>query len=168
MKIAQINISNEWENPISGVHNAVLIDVIDKGLQTWDVRGESEQAPKIRLLWEVEEKTSGGKPMRAAKSYTKSLAPNSPLRTMLRSWLGREMSEQELDDIDTDDLIGRPAQVLVTSYKKHGESRVYVEEVRKPLEDRQLQPSGEFIQMKDRDSYEPPGHSAEPMCSGKQ
>ena len=151
MKIPKIDISNEWDNPKPGLHNAVLIDVIDKGLQTWDVRGESEQAPKIRLLWEVEEKTSGGKPMRAAKSYTKSLAPNSPLRTMLRSWLGMEMSEQELDDIDTDDLIGRPAQVLVTSYKKHGESRVYVKEVRKPLEDKQLKPSGEFIQMKDRD-----------------
>lgn len=89
--------------------------------------------------------------MRAAKSYTKSLGLNSPLRTMLCSWLGGEMSEQEIDDIDTDDLIGRPAQVLVTSYKKHGESRVYVKEVRKPLEDKQLKPSGEFIQMKDRD-----------------
>ena len=151
MKITQINISNEWENPISGVHNAVLVDVIDKGLQTWDVRGKSVQAPKVRLLWEVEEKTSGGNPMMAAKSYTKSLAPNSNLRAMLRSWLGREMSEQELDDIDADDLIGRPAQVLVGSYVKDGESRVYVKEVRKPLEDKQLKPSGEFIQMKDRD-----------------
>ena len=151
MKIPKIDISNEWDNPKSGVHNAVLIDVIDKGLQTWEFNGESKQAHKIRLRWEVEEKTSGGKPMMAAKSYTKSLAPNSNLRAMLRSWLGREMSEQELNNFDTDDLIGRPAQVLVTSYKKHGESRVYVKEVRKPLEDKQLKPSGEFIQMKDRD-----------------
>ena len=151
MKITQIDVSNEWDNPKSGLHNAVLVDVIDKGLQTWDVRGKSVQAPKVRLLWEVEEKTSGGKPMMAAKSYTKSLAPNSNLRAMLRSWLGREMSEQELNNFDTDDLIGRPAQVLVVSYVKDGESRVYVKEVRKPLEDKQLKPSGEFIQMKDRD-----------------
>ena len=151
MKIPKIDISNDWDNPKPGLHNAVLIDVIDKGLQTWDVRGESEQTLKIRLLWEVEEKTSGGKPMMAAKSYTKSLAPNSNLRAMLRSWLGREMSEQELNNFDTDDLIGRPAQVLVKAYEKQGESRVYVEEVRKPLEDKQLKPSGEFIQMKDRD-----------------
>ena len=151
MIITQIDISNEWDNPKPGLHNAVLIDVIDKGLQTWEFNGESKQTHKIRLLWEVEEKTSGGKPMMAAKSYTKSLAPNSNLRAMLRSWLGREMSEQELNKFETDDLIGRPAQVLVTSYKKHGESRVYVEEVRKPLEDKQLKPSGEFIQMKDRD-----------------
>ncbi len=151
MIITQKDNCNEWDNPTPGLHNAVLIDVIDKGLQTWDVRGESKQAHKIRLLWEVEEKTSGGKPMRAAKSYTKSLGLNSPLRTMLCSWLGGEMSEQEIDDIDTDDLIGRPAQVLVKAYEKHGESRVYVEEVRKPLEDKQLKPSGEFIQMKDRD-----------------
>ncbi len=89
--------------------------------------------------------------MMAAKSYTKSLAPNSNLRAMLRSWLGREMSEQELNKFETDDLIGRPAQVLVVSYVKDGESRVYVKEVRKPLEDKQLKPSGEFIQMKDRD-----------------
>ena len=89
--------------------------------------------------------------MLVGKNYTKSLGLNSPLRTMLCSWLGGEMSEQELDDIDTDDLIGRPAQVLVVSYVKDGESRVYVKEVRKPLEDKQLKPSGEFIQMKDRD-----------------
>ncbi len=151
MKIPKIDISNDWDNPKPGLHNAVLIDVIDKGLQTWDVRGESEQTPKIRLLWEVEEKTSGGKPMMAAKSYAKSLAPNSNLRAMLRSWLGREMSEQELNKFETDDLIGRPAQVLVVQYVKDGESRVYVKEVRKPLEDKQLKPSGEFIQMKDRD-----------------
>ena len=151
MIITQKDNCNEWDNPKPGVHNAVLIDIIDKGLQTWEFNGESKQAHKIRLLWEVEEKTSGGKPMRAAKSYTKSLGLNSPLRTMLCSWLGGEMSEQELNNFDTDDLIGRPAQVLVTSYKKHGESRVYVEEVRKPLEDKQLKPSGEFIQMKDRD-----------------
>ena len=151
MKIPKIDISNEWDNPKPGLHNAVLIDVIDKALQTWEVRWKPVQAPKVRLLWEVEEKTSGGKPMMAAKSYTKSLAPNSNLRAMLRSWLGREMSEQELDDIDTDDLIGRPAQVLVVQYVKDGESRVYVKEVRKPLEDKQLKPSGEFIQMKDRD-----------------
>ena len=151
MIITQKDNCNEWDNPKPGVHNAVLIDIIDKGLQTWEFNGESKQAHKIRLLWEVEEKTSGGKPMMAAKSYTKSLAPNSNLRAMLRSWLGREMSEQELNKFETDDLIGRPAQVLVTSYKKHGESRVYVKEVRKPLEDKQLKPSGEFIQMKDRD-----------------
>ena len=151
MIITQKDNCNEWDNPTPGLHNAVLIDVIDKGLQTWDFNGESKQAHKIRLLWEVEEKTSGGKPMMAAKSYTKSLAPNSNLRAMLRSWLGREMSEQELNNFDTDDLIGRPAQVLVKTYEKHGESRVYVEEVRKPLEDKQLKPSGEFIQMKDRD-----------------
>ena len=151
MIITQKDNCNEWDNPKPGVHNAVLIDIIDKGLQTWEFNGESKQAHKIRLLWEVEEKTSGGKPMMAAKSYTKSLAPNSNLRAMLRSWLGREMSEQELNKFETADLIGRPAQVLVTSYKKHGESRVYVKEVRKPLEDKQLKPSGEFIQMKDRD-----------------
>ncbi len=168
MKLKQTYISNEWDNPKPGLHNAVLIDVIDKGLQTWDFNGESKQAHKIRLLWEVEEKTSGGKPMMAAKSYTKSLAPNSNLRAMLCSWLGREMSEQELDDIDADDLIGRPAQLLVKAYEKHGGSRVYVEEVRKPLEDRQLQPSGEYIRMQDREGYEPPGQSTEPMCSGKQ
>ena len=151
MIITQIDISNEWDNPKPGLHNAVLVDVIDKGLQTWDVRGKSVQAPKVRLLWEVEEKTDGGKPMLVGKNYTKSLGLNSPLRTMLCSWLGGEMSEQELDDIDADDLIGRPAQVLVVSYVKDGESRVYVKEVRKPLEDKQLKPSGEFIQMKDRD-----------------
>ena len=151
MKIPKIDISDEWNNPKPGLHNAVLVDVIDKGLQTWDVRGKSVQAPKVRLLWEVEEKTDGGKPMLVGKNYTKSLGLNSPLRTMLCSWLGGEMSEQELDDIDTDDLIGRPAQVLVVSYVKDGESRVYVKEVRKPLEDKQLKPSGEFIQMKDRD-----------------
>ena len=151
MKIPKIDISNEWDNPKPGLHNAVLIDVIDKGLQTWEFNGESKQAQKIRLLWEVEEKTSGGKPMMAAKSYTKSLAPNSNLRTMLRSWLGREMSEQELNNFDTDDLIERPAQVLVSSYVKDGESRVYVKEGCKPLEDKHLKPSGEFIQMKDRD-----------------
>ena len=154
MKIPKIDISDEWNNPKPGLHNAVLVDVIDKGLQTWDVRGKSVQAPKVRLLWEVEEKTDGGKPMLVGKNYTKSLAPNSNLRAMLRSWLGREMSEQELNNFDTDDLIGRPAQVLVKAYEKHGESRVYVEEVRKPLEDSQLQPSGEYIRMQDRDESE--------------
>ncbi|SVE58613.1 uncharacterized protein METZ01_LOCUS511467, partial [marine metagenome] len=50
MIITQKDNCNEWDNPKPGVHNAVLIDVIDKGLQTWEFNGESKQAHKIRLL----------------------------------------------------------------------------------------------------------------------
>ena len=56
-----INQKMKWENPSVGLYNVVLVDVIDKGVQTVEYNGERKQLHKVRLLWETEEKTSEGR-----------------------------------------------------------------------------------------------------------
>ena len=146
----------KWENPSVGLHNAVLVDVIDKGVQTVEYNGEQKQLHKVRLLWETEEKTSGGRPMMVGRTYTRSLAPRSNLRAALRSWRGKDLSGEETGGVDIDNFIGKPAQVFVASFDSNGEPRVYVDKVLEPLEDEQLRPSGEYTRMQDREGYQPP------------
>ena len=164
MIIKHAHTDTEWENPKPGIHNAVLVDVIDKGITTREFNGETKQSPTIRLVWELESKASNGNPLLAGRTLTLSLAPRSNLRGMLRTWLGRDLNGQELQEFDLDELIGRSAQVLLSPYEKNGESRVFVKEVLEPLQDRQLKSSGQFIRMQDREGYLPPSPSAESTC----
>ena len=93
-----------------GQHQAVCVDVVDKGLQqtNWGKK------PQIQVRWEVEvidEEADPPRPFLVVATYTNSLSSLASLRHDLVSWRGREFTQDELtgeDDrgFDLEKLIG--------------------------------------------------------------
>lgn len=53
------------------------------------------------------------KPYDLGKTFNASKHPNSALHKMVNAWNGREMTEDEANEFDTNDLVGRPAMLNV-------------------------------------------------------
>lgn len=85
-----------------GAHQAVCVDVIDRGLMDtpWG------QKRKLDIRWQISEDMPNGKPFLVSKRYTASLNEKATLRKDLESWRGKAFSEDELEEFDVDVLIG--------------------------------------------------------------
>src|SRR5262245_48984112 len=80
-----------------GLHQAVCVDVVDRGVQAtpW---GEKQQ---VELRWEIEEQNPDTeKPFLLSKRYTCSLSEKATLRAHLESWRGRKFTSEELQGFD--------------------------------------------------------------------
>ncbi len=62
---------------------------------------------------------------RAGKKYPKSLTHGSPLRGDLENWIGEEALTRE-DDFETDELLGKPAFLLIKHRHNDGWEHPYV------------------------------------------
>ena len=57
-----------------------------------------------------------------SRNFTPTLNEKANLRKFLRGWFGRDLGKQELDDFDTESLIGKTAQIVVVHEHKDGET----------------------------------------------
>jgi hypothetical protein len=139
-----------------GLHKAVCVDVVDKGiLETpW---GEK---PKIRIIWEIEAAMDDGRRFIVGKTYTASLHEKSNLHKDLRSWRGRPFTAEELAGFDMDKVIGVPCQLLVTHTERDGTVFANVAAVTK-AQGTPLKPTGSYVRMKDRRPLQPAASLAE-------
>ena len=76
--------------------------------------------PKIRIHFEVHEDEDGnklltekGEPMSISKDYTKSLGENSRLRADLKSWRGRDFTQEEINRFSWTDILDKWAYITV-------------------------------------------------------
>lgn len=93
-----------------GLHQAVCVDVVDKGMQ------ETQWGPKqqIKLVWQVEavdEATS--ERFQVHQTYTASLNEKAKLRQHLEAWRGRKFSKEELAGFDVEKLIDANCQLHI-------------------------------------------------------
>ena len=103
------------EVPPAGSHPAVLVGIIDLGTQTVEYGGESKQAKKVLLVWELTaEPLSGTKDRNhvLGRDYTLSYHEKSSLRLLYERWRGRKYKEDE--EIDYGAALGKPCLVSVT------------------------------------------------------
>lgn len=128
-----------------GVHPAVCVDVVDKGMVT----GAYGTKHKLRIVWEIAELMDDGRPFTVGKTYTASLHEKSVLRKDLKSWRGREFTPEELRGFDTEKVVGAPCQLVVQHEEKNGETYANVTAVLKAGASR-LSPSGGYVRVKDR------------------
>lgn len=103
--------------PISeGLHPAVCIAIIDIGL-VYSEQFEKTQ-DKVLLQWEVIDETVTTEEKEQhrviSKEYTKSFFERSTLRKTLKSWRGREFTEEELKAFDLRKVLGVPCQLQIT------------------------------------------------------
>jgi len=148
-----------WESPSPGVYSGICIDVIDKGWVQTEYQGETKSQHKVRLVWEIDCKTSEGENMVAGRTVTFSMGKNAKLRELLASWRGRDFTAQELGEgFDLERIVGAPAQIVVNEFKtKEGEQRSFVDNVLKADSEKEMVASEGYTRMKDREDWIEPG-----------
>ncbi len=91
-----------------GVHQAVCVDVIDKGMV--ETKGFDGKPPKkkhmVSIAWQIDELRDDGKRYVVHRRYTLSLNEKATLRKDLESWRGKKFSREEEMGFDVEKLIG--------------------------------------------------------------
>ena len=127
---------------------AVCVDVTPlKTVQT-DF-GAKEQ---FRLVFETTELRDDGKPYLVwSRGFTPTLGEKAALRAFLKQWFGRDLTAQELGELDTETLIGRTAHlVIVHNEGRNGETYANIGLIRPDKAGSNLRPSGKYVRVKDR------------------
>ena len=88
-----------------GVHQAVCVDVIDKGMQPNQFKNGALQH-KIDIAWQIGELRDDGKRFVVYKRYTLSLNEKATLRHDLESWRGKKFTREEEMGFDVETVIG--------------------------------------------------------------
>ncbi len=126
---------------------AVLVDVTP--LKT--VQTQYGPKEKFRFVFEIGETKDDGTPWCVwSAPFTPSYHENSALRPFLRKWMGRELSPAEVEKFDLEEMIGRPAHIMVIHEHSDGEVYANIALITPDKSAEPLQPSGKFVRMKDR------------------
>jgi hypothetical protein len=94
-----------------------------------------------------------------SRNFTPSLNEKAAFRKFLRSWLGRDLTQTELEGFDTETLIGKPAQVVVVHEHKDGNTYANIAACTPFKSGEALAPCGKYIRMKDRQGTRVPARS---------
>lgn len=91
-----------------GVHQAVCVDVIDKGMV--ETKGFDGKPPKkkhmVSIAWQIDELRDDNKRFVVYRRYTLSLNEKATLRKDLESWRGRKFTHDEEMGFDVESVIG--------------------------------------------------------------
>jgi hypothetical protein len=85
-----------------------------------------------------------------SRHFTPTLNEKANLRKFLRGWLGRDLTKPELDDFDTESLVGRTAQIVVVHEHKDGETYANIVACTPDKSPEPLKASGKYVRVKDR------------------
>lgn len=115
------NQGGEREQPPTGARVARLYSIIDIGTVNVTFKGETKFARKVVFTWELPtclmtgkyKPEAKGKPFSVSTRLTRSLAPSSTLRGLLRSWKGRDFTKEELAAFNPRNLLGKSCQVVL-------------------------------------------------------
>lgn len=96
-----------------GAHQAVCVDVIDKGIVEVTYAGKTKKQHKVSLAWQIDELRDDGKRFLVYKRYTLSLNEKATLRKDLESWRGKPFTRDEEMGFDVEQVIGANCLVSV-------------------------------------------------------
>lgn len=139
--ILECKESNDFKPHPEGIHPAVCVDVIDLGMVKTEFQGQERTVPKVKVVFESEQKTDDGQNCTVSKNFTASLHPKAKLADFLGKWRGRPVVPGE--SIDLSKLIGACC-TLVISHQQNAVGRTYasIDAVSKPT--RKINPSGTY------------------------
>jgi len=105
-----------------GAYDAIIVEVAEK-----------ERDGRKFLVWCFEVKFAGNKTTRVRKPTSMAFGPKSAARAITEAALGRRVRDGE--QIDTDDLVGRRVQVVITRGTRPDGSETNVVEAVLPVDD---------------------------------
>ena len=92
-----------------------------------------------------------------SRNFTPTLNEKSNLRKFLRGWFGRDLTKAEMDDFDTESLIGKSAQIVVVHEHKDGETYANIVACTPDRSAEPFKASGKYVRVKDRPAKDTPG-----------
>ena len=118
----QTSSGSDFKLPPAGSFLARLYRIIDIGTQTTEWMGKRKMQRKIIAMFELHGEdndgqplqTAEGKPLIVSKRYTLSLDEKATLRKDLEAWRGKAFTQEELDGINLEVLLGKYCMVSIT------------------------------------------------------
>jgi hypothetical protein len=104
--IATAGDSKTYTPAPEGMHQAVCVDVVDKGMLEVTYAGKTKTQHKIVVAWQLAEPREDGKRFVVFKRYTLSLNEKATLRKDLESWRGKKFTRDEEMGFDVEKLVG--------------------------------------------------------------
>lgn len=129
--VLQCKDGGDFKPHPEGIHPAVCVDVIDLGLVKTEFQGQERIVPKLKLVFESEQKTEDGRNCTVSKNFTASLHPKARLAEFIGKWRGRPVMPGE--SIDLSKLIGACC-TLVVSHQQNlvGKTYASIDAISKP------------------------------------
>ena len=110
MAITVTNTSQSFTPAPEGLHQGVLVDVIDLGL----VDSKFGKKRKVVLRWQINQVNPENKKRYIAqKRYTASLHKKSSLRKDLETWRGKSLTKEECEGFDLEMLLDKNCQLQI-------------------------------------------------------
>tara|TARA_Y100001973_G_scaffold97913_1_gene154718 strand:- start:1332 stop:1922 length:591 start_codon:yes stop_codon:yes gene_type:complete len=156
VNIKNNNTERKYKPLASDIYQAVCVDIEDIGWKKTDYGWKGF----IKFYFET---YSDGKPMLVkSRRLNAVISPRSTLYKLLKRWMGEDLDTA--NNLDLTSLIGKPATIVVEDGEpfngNDGEQIQwsFVEKVKPCKED--VEPSGTYTPVTERDGYEPPAYSA--------
>jgi len=131
-----------------GTVKAVVVDVTPLK----KVQSEFGERDVFRIVFETEVKDDDGKNWCIwSRPYTPSLNAKANLRKDLKKLLGRDLTAQELEEFDTEGLIGMGAKLIIQHEEGKDDKTYATISFMGPDKDgKPLKASGKYVRVKDR------------------
>lgn len=119
----------------SGTYPARCYSMIHIGTVEEEFNGEKKKQNKVRITWELPtelkefKEGEGQKPYVMSKEFTLSLHEKSTLRAFLKSWRGKDFTDEEAKAFDITKLLGVPCMVSIGHTEKNGKTYANVNSV---------------------------------------
>jgi hypothetical protein len=116
----------------AGNYIARCISMIEIGTVAEQFMGETKTLKKVRIGWELPTETrvfnedKGEQPLMISKEYTLSMNEKSNLRKDLKSWRGKDFTDEEARSFDITKLLGQPCMLnIIHTRSKSDPTKVY-------------------------------------------
>lgn len=119
----------------SGTYPARCYSMIHIGTIEEEFNGEKKRQNKVRISWELPtelkefKEGDGEKPYVMSKEFTLSLHEKSTLRAFLKSWRGKDFTDDEAKAFDITKLLGVPCMISIGHTEKNGKTYANVNSV---------------------------------------
>lgn len=110
MTIIASDKSRDFKPAPEGLHNAVVVDVIDHGMQ----ESRFGRKHKVEVRWQIEEiNPDNKKPYLVMRRYTLSLNSKATLRLHVEALRNKKFTTKELAGFDLEGIIGLGCQLQI-------------------------------------------------------
>ena len=143
--------TGDFELCPTGAQQLVCCDVIDLGkikVRGFGNKGDVLQH-KVVFRWQSEKKMADGRPYLIQRRFTLSSHKKAALRAFLEAWRGKDFTDDQARDFDTEKLIGVNCWSNVIHRTTPRGIFAEVQTVMPPLPDRKCAVDG-YVRVKDR------------------
>ncbi len=119
-------------------------------------RNELGEYEAFRIIFKTDRLTDSGRPITiASRPLVPSLRTGSHLRSFLEEWFGRSLTDEEEEELETDDLIGRSASLSIVHVQAGGKTYANIDSIAPDTSGIILKPSEHDGRAQDRSDDTP-------------